>query len=114
MTYARTEQEVRAAIDEIVRRIVAGFHPERIILFGSHARGTWGPNSDVDLLVVMNRVAGSRRQVATAIDLSLAGIPLAVDVVVATADEVERDRNRIGNIVRPAMREGRVVYERAA
>jgi len=40
-------------IDEMVRRIVSQFHPDKIILFGSHARGEAGPDSDVDLLVVM-------------------------------------------------------------
>ncbi len=39
----------------MVRRIVHRFRPERIILFGSHARGDAGPDSDVDLLVVMSR-----------------------------------------------------------
>ena len=45
--------DVPAMIDRMVQRIVKKFHPERIILFGSHARGQAGPDSDVDLLVVM-------------------------------------------------------------
>jgi uncharacterized protein len=44
---------VQKAIEQMVRRIVEQFHPERVILFGSHARGDAGPDSDVDLLVVM-------------------------------------------------------------
>ncbi|MBH0185089.1 MAG: nucleotidyltransferase domain-containing protein, partial [Nitrospira sp.] len=47
----------------MVRRIVERFHPERVILFGSHARGTAGPQSDVDLLVVM-QAQGSKRRCA--------------------------------------------------
>jgi predicted nucleotidyltransferase len=47
-------------IDAMVRRIVQRFDPEKVILFGSHARGTAGPDSDVDLLVVMT-VRGSKR-----------------------------------------------------
>ena len=64
------ESMVQKKIEEMVQRIVERFHPEKIILFGSHARGTAGPDSDVDLLVVMP-VQGSRRKKATEIDLSL-------------------------------------------
>ena len=51
----------RDAIAEMVRRIVAQFNPDKIILFGSHARGEAGPDSDVDLLVVM-QPHGSKRE----------------------------------------------------
>ena len=106
-------QGIRQRIEEMVRRIVDQFHPERIILFGSHARGTAGPDSDVDLLVVM-RVSGSKRKLATEIDLALAGTGLPKDIIVVTPDEVERYRNVVGTIIYPALREGRVLYERAA
>ena len=43
----------RAVLDEIIRRIVEVVQPEKIVMFGSAARGEMGPNSDVDLLVVM-------------------------------------------------------------
>jgi len=58
---------------EMARRIERSFHPERIILFGSHARGDAGPDSDADLLVVM-AVNGSKRRQAVQIDLALQGI----------------------------------------
>jgi predicted nucleotidyltransferase len=45
---------VQESIDLLVQRIVKKFHPEQIILFGSQARGDAGPDSDIDLLVVMN------------------------------------------------------------
>jgi predicted nucleotidyltransferase len=99
------------AIREMVRRIVDGFRPERIILFGSHARGTAGPDSDADLLVVM-RAAGSRRRTAAEIDLALAGIAFPKDVIVMTPEEVERYRDIVGTVVYPALREGKVLYER--
>jgi len=56
-----TDEAVRNRIQEMVDRIVREFGPDRIILFGSHARGEGGPDSDVDLLVVMP-VKGSRRR----------------------------------------------------
>ncbi|MBI4313221.1 MAG: nucleotidyltransferase domain-containing protein [Candidatus Omnitrophica bacterium] len=97
----------------MVRRIVEQFHPEKIILFGSHARGTAGPDSDVDLLVVMN-VQGSRRQKATEIDISLADREIPLDLLVVTPEQFNRDRDMIGTVIRPAAREGKVLYERAA
>lgn len=100
-------------IQQMVRRIVEQFDPEKIILFGSHARGTAGPDSDVDLLVVM-RVAGSRREKATEIDRALSDRDVSLDLIVITPEQFERDRNLIGTIVRPAIREGQLLYERAA
>lgn len=104
---------IEAAIEEMVARIVERFHPEKVILFGSHARGGAGPDSDVDLLVVMP-VEGSRRRQAVAIDAALLDRTLPLDLVVVTPDELERDKDRIGTIVRPALRDGRVLHPRAA
>jgi predicted nucleotidyltransferase len=98
-------------IAEMVRRIVEHFRPEKVILFGSHARGTAGPDSDVDLLVVM-KFSGSQREQRLAIRSVLSGIGMAKDVVVVTPAEVERYRDVVGTIIRPALREGRVLYER--
>ena len=104
---------IQEKIDEMVRRIVERFHPEKVILFGSCAQGTAGPDSDVDLLVVM-RVQGSRRQKATEIDLSLADRGMPLDLLVVTPEQFERERNMIGTVIRPAARDGKVLYERAA
>ena len=100
-------------IEEMIRRIAEQFNPEKIILFGSHARGEGGPESDADLLIVM-RYSGSRRRQATEIDLALWGIDLAADILVFTPEEVEKYRDLVGTIIYPALREGRVVYEQAA
>ncbi len=100
-------------IRRMVQRIVDRFDPEKVILFGSYARGMAGPDSDVDLLVVM-RVAGSRRKKATEIDRVLSDRDMPLDLIVITPEQFERDRNLIGTIVRPAVREGKLLYERAA
>ncbi len=104
---------VHDIIDEMVRRIVSGFDPEQIVLFGSHARGDADADSDVDLLVVM-RVDGSKRKAATAIDLALWGIEAPADILVVTPEEIERYRDAVGAIIYPALREGKILYERAA
>lgn len=86
---------------------------EKIILFGSWARDAAGPDSDLDLLIVMN-VAGSKRQQAIQVDLLLEGIPLPTDVLVATPEDIEKYRDCPGTVIREAVREGKVLYERAA
>lgn len=104
-------QNAEQIIQEMVRRIVAKFHPEKIVLFGSYASGTAGPHSDVDLLVVMP-VLGSKRDQAVRIRTALAGIGLPKDVIVVTPDDVDRYRNSVGTIIQPALKEGKVLYER--
>ena len=98
-------------IDEMVRCIAERFDPDQIILFGSHARGTARHDSDVDLLVVMP-ITGSKRETRIAIRCALHDIHVAKDIIVATPDEIERYRNVVGTIIRPALREGKVLYAR--
>ena len=104
---------IREEIDEMVRRIVNRFNPQKIILFGSHAKGKARHDSDADIFVVIP-VRGSKRKKAIDIDSALVGIDLPVDVIVVTPGELERNRNQIGTIIYPALREGKVLYERAA
>lgn len=95
-------------VQEAVRRIVEAVAPEKIILFGSAARGEMTRDSDLDFLVVKGGV--SRRETQRRIREQLRGIGVPVDVIVVTPEDVERDRDTIGLIIRPALREGRVVY----
>ena len=96
-------------LHEIIRRVVAVAHPERIILFGSAARGEMGPHSDVDLLVI--KEVADRRGLSTRIHRSLYGVEAAVDVVVVTPADLQRYKDAHALIIKPALREGRVVYE---
>jgi predicted nucleotidyltransferase len=106
-----TEPNVKA-LAEIIRRIVEVAQPEKIILFGSAARGEMNLHSDVDLLVVKS--GAHRRRLAQAIYMNLFGVGQAVDVIVVTPEDIERYRDAIGLIIEPALREGKVVYEREA
>ncbi|MCP4639225.1 MAG: nucleotidyltransferase domain-containing protein [bacterium] len=108
-----TESEVILALEDMVQRIVARFHPDRIILFGSHASGEPTGDSDIDILVVMP-VEGSRRGKANEIDLALGDRTIPLDLIVVTPDQFERQKDLLGTIVREAVLEGRTVYERAA
>jgi predicted nucleotidyltransferase len=98
-------------LTEITRRIVAVSDPQQIILFGSQARGEAGPDSDLDLLVIKDEVTSPRAEAAR-IYRALAGLTTPVDIVVARSDYVRRHRDIIGTVVRPALREGRVLYAR--
>ena len=100
-------------LHEMVRRIIEQFDPEQIILFGSHARGTARPDSDVDLLVVM-RVPGRKRTQAVEIEVALADIGLPKDVIVVTPEEVAKYHDVVGTVIYPALNEGQVLYERTA
>ncbi len=108
-----TEREnVTVRIDDAVRRIVDQFHPVKIILFGSYARGAAGPDSDVDLLVVMD-VRDSKRQQAVEIDLALSDRTFPLDLIVVTPEEFEKYRDIVGHILYPAVREGKILYDAA-
>ncbi len=97
-----------ATLREIVRRIVEVAEPERIIIFGSAARGQMGPNSDVDVLVVKR--GAHRRKLAAEIHTHLVGVGRAVDVVVATPEDIEQYEQSAATIIEPALREGMVVH----
>ncbi len=98
-------------IAPMAERVARDFHPLRIILFGSHARGEAGRDSDVDLLIVLEECP-DRRQAALAIRRALAGYPVPKDIIVTTPDEIARRGDLIGPVLRPALREGKVIYER--
>jgi predicted nucleotidyltransferase len=93
-------------------RLVERFQPDKIILFGSRARGTADERSDVDFLVVMP-VRGQRRRIALEMDRALSGLGFARDFVILTTEEYETDRWIPGTIARPASLEGKVLYERS-
>ncbi len=101
----------RSILEDIVCRVVEVAAPEKIVLFGSAARGDMGPDSDVDLLVVKGGV--HRRDLAGRIYENLWGVGAAVDIVVVTPDDIQRFRNSHALVIKPALREGRVVFEAA-
>jgi predicted nucleotidyltransferase len=98
----------KETLDEIIRRIVEVAQPERIILFGSAARGEMGPNSDVDLLVI--KTGAHRLDLMGKIYMNLHGVGEAVDVIVVTPEDVERYRDSHPLVIKPALSEGKVVY----
>jgi len=117
MTSSRSTLKKRAspkdeAIRRMVDRIVRRFDPDKIILFGSYARGDAGPDSDVDLLIVMP-VAGSIRQMAVDIGVALHDIRVPKDVIVTTPEEFEWRKDTIGTVEWPAWHEGKLLYAKS-
>lgn len=99
-----------SVLTEIVERLVETFHPERVYLFGSAARGDAGPDSDYDLLVVVpvsDEPSYRRMQRA---QVALWGIWAAADVFVLTRDEFARQQSVITSLASAALAEGRVLY----
>src|ERR1700722_4862377 len=101
-----------AILADIVKRVVEAADPEKIVLFGSAARGTMGPDSDLDLLVIKGGKF-NRHRITTAIYRNLSGA-IGVDAVVVTPEEVERYREPHCLVICPALKEGIVVYDAKA
>ena len=96
-------------LNEVLFRIVPAIHPLRVILFGSAARGEMGPDSDIDLLVVMPD-GTHRRHTMVELHRLFMGLPFPVDVVVATPDDLQKRQNSSSYIYSAALREGRELY----
>jgi len=98
-------------IAEIVRRIVEAAQPEKIILFGSRARGEARFGSDIDLLVIKQSDEPGYRRDAP-LYVALAGLHSPIDVLVYTPEEIREWSAVPQAFVTTAIREGRVLYER--
>ena len=101
----------RQALDDIIRRIVEVAQPEKIILFGSAARGEMNRHSDVDLLIV--RDGSDLRRLTARIYRNLRGVSAAIDAIVVTPEDVERYKECHALVFKPALKEGKFVYESA-
>lgn len=97
------------AIDQVVKQIVEKFKPQKIILFGSYARGNPRPESDVDLLVVMDTPLKESKQsleIRRYLD-----VMFGIDLIVHTPKRL-RERVDMGDwFLRDVIKEGKVLYE---
>ncbi|MBF0613731.1 MAG: nucleotidyltransferase domain-containing protein [Magnetococcales bacterium] len=103
-------------VNEAVARLVREVDLEKVILFGSRARGDERADSDVDLLVVASeeviRQHGRRRLLARFWS-AMGHLPVSFDFLLFSPDEITQWQDSINHVISRAMREGRVVYERA-
>jgi predicted nucleotidyltransferase len=99
-------------IADMIERIVATAHPQQVILFGSRARGAASPDSDVDLLVVMDDDEVDRKSATIALRVAVADAALPKDIVVTTPGEIATRGQLRSTVLYTALREGRVLYAR--
>ncbi|HEY8687407.1 MAG TPA: nucleotidyltransferase domain-containing protein [Chloroflexota bacterium] len=99
-------------LDAVARLLVAAANPESVILFGSYARGDYTKDSDLDLLVILPTVEDRIEEMAR-LRMALWDVPMAIDVVVFSRDEVEERQNLRGTMLFHAVREGQVLYDAA-
>lgn len=96
-------------LKEFIDRIVSASRPERIILFGSAAKGTMGEDSDIDVLVIKSNV--HRGKTTDRIYRSMKGVGRPVDVFVAHPQDLEKYGESPALVYSEALRSGRVVYD---
>jgi predicted nucleotidyltransferase len=113
MVMLTAELEADPTLAEIVRRLIAAIDPDRIILFGSRARGDASPDSDYDLLIVKD-TAERTLLLAQKGYRALLGLPGPVDLIVETPERIANLRDCPWVIHHDAVREGRILYERSA
>lgn len=97
-------------IDGMVQRIIQHCDPERIVLFGSCAKGTFTQGSDIDLLVLLDTEV-PRAFRAIGLKQLFLEYPIAVDVVVLTMEEYEEERRRPYSFAHSVSLSGIVLYE---
>ncbi len=95
---------------EVAGLIAERFDATRIVLFGSVARGDDGPDSDIDLLVVLP-IVGRRHDATVRVITALRDIPAPVSIVVVDSTRFDEEAHTPG-IVRVAMREGKTLWRR--
>ena len=102
---------VAQRLPEAIRRIVEALHPEKIILFGSYARGNPTPDSDVDLLVIMETDLPITERYLSVSRL-LVPRPFPVDILVKRPQEIQEALARGDFFIREIIEQGEVLYER--
>ena len=99
-----------ALLDEVVRRLVEELHPERIYLFGSKARGDWGPDSDYDFMILLPYDIARSYEFIVRGRRSLRGLPLAKDILVMGAPRFEWLSGSEASLPATVKREGKLLY----
>ena len=97
-------------LDEIIRRLVAEFSPEKIILFGSHAWGQPHPDSDIDMLVVVKEDTTRPSLRASRAYKCMRGLRVPVEIIVSAENELKRFQNVKTSLVNKIMTQGKVIW----
>ena len=98
-------------LNEVVQRILKVAQPDKIILFGSYARGEATTDSDIDILIIQPSDL-PRYKRSTPVRLALKGLFPSKDIIVYTPEEVKEWESASTSFIAAALREGRVLYEK--
>lgn len=98
-------------LKDLVERILKVTQPEKIILFGSYARGEATEESDIDILIIQNSDL-PRYKRSTQVRLALKGLFPSKDIIIYTPEEVKKWQSASTSFIACALRDGRVLYER--
>ncbi len=99
-------------ISEVIKKIVAGYNPEKIILFGSYAIGNQDENSDLDLFVIKDSDL-PRPQRTFFVRKILLGTGIPIDIIVYTPSEIEKSKDDKHGFVYQVLNYGKTLYERS-
>jgi predicted nucleotidyltransferase len=108
-----SERPVSETLPLAVEHIVQTLHPQKIILFGSFAYGTPTPDSDVDLLVVMDTPETRQAKRTWPVSFLLLPRPFAVDILVKTPAELAAAIEKEDVFIKEIVTQGKVLYERS-
>lgn len=100
-------------LEEINKRVIEKFQPEKIYVFGSYGKGTTHEDSDLDILIIFNEIIDKRKKILE-IRRILSDLPVSKDIIIATFEELKEYENKKWSIYYHAIKEGKIVYERKA
>lgn len=106
-------RSLREWLPDLVDKIRETFDPLQIILFGSLASAREHRDSDIDLLIVLPNVDDKYATMVALLEAT-ADVPVPVDLIPTDPEEIARRGDEIGSVLRPALRKGEVLFERAA
>ena len=112
MKLIKVEKVDEEFLKEVVRRIVSAVDPVKIILFGSHAYGKPKKGSDLDIMVVVDKIENTRREIVLRIREALSDFLIGKDIVVVTTQEIEDWKEVPQAFVTYVVKRGRILYEK--
>lgn len=98
-----------ATLEKILKKILEIITPEKVILFGSRAKGSNEKNSDYDILIVKSGIE-NKREISRKIYRNLLGTNASVDIIIELPEIIEKYKNSVGYIYKNILQEGKIIY----
>lgn len=107
-----TELKTKEYIDQIKKRTIKQIDLDKIILFGSYARGDYNSDSDIDIVFIIDDKSENKRNIKHKIDNILKDRFLPIDIIIYTKDEFRNKENIVGTLPYTIIREGEILYDK--